>query len=104
MPTKKSLKMYVLVRSDLDTTYRGVQGIHAVAAFYERGNSTNWHNSTVVQLAVRNEQDLKQWMWKLDTQKKNYTSFSEPDLGDQITSIACVDTGEIFKNLPLSRN
>lgn len=104
MPTKKSLKMYVLVRSDLDTTYRGVQGIHAVAALYERGNPTEWHNDTIVQLAVRNEQDLKQWMWKLDNHKKNYTSFSEPDLGGQITSIACIDTGEIFKNLPLSRN
>lgn len=44
MQTKKPLKMYVLVRNDLDTTYRGVQGIHAVAAFYEGGNFTNWHN------------------------------------------------------------
>jgi len=91
------------VRNDLDTTYRGVQGIHAVAAFYERGNSTQWHNSTVVQLAVRGEAELKYWCWKLDKSKKDWIGFHEPDLGNQLTSIACVDTGEIFKNLPLSK-
>jgi len=94
----------VLVRNDLDTTYRGVQGIHAVAAFYESGNFTNWHNDTVVQLAVRNEDHLKSWMWKISKLNKCYSCFYEPDLGGQLTSIACVDTGEIFKNLPLAKN
>ncbi|MDO8640856.1 MAG: hypothetical protein Q7R33_04880 [Nitrosarchaeum sp.] len=94
----------MLVRSDLDTTYRGVQGIHAVAAFYERGNNSEWHNQTLVQLAIRNEQELRHWAWKLDVHKKNWTGFFEPDLNNQLTAIACVDTGEIFKNLQLSRN
>ena len=67
---KKPLKMYVLVRNDLEVTYRGVQGIHAVVAFYEKGNSTEWHNHTVVQLAVRNEKDLEYWVWKLQTKNK----------------------------------
>lgn len=99
----KSLKMYVLTRNDLEPTYRGVQGIHAVAAFYEHGNYTSWHNSTVVQLAVENENDLKKWTWKLDKKNKHWIGFHEPDLNGQLTSIACVDTGEIFKNLPVSK-
>jgi hypothetical protein len=99
----KPLKMYVLVRSDLDTTYRGVQGIHAVSAYYEKGNTTDWHNDTIVQLAIRNEQELHKWEWKLSQKKKHFVGFREPDLNNALTSIACVDTGEIFKHLPLSR-
>jgi len=103
MPIKnKSLKMYVLVRKDLDITYRGVQGIHAVAAYYEYGNNSEWHNETLIQLSVRNKLELEHWGWKLDKAKKHWIGFKEPDLGDQLTAIACVDTGEIFKNLPLS--
>jgi len=81
----------------------GVQGIHAVAAYYESGNFTTWHNNTVVQLAVRNEDHLRSLSWKLDQHKKRYACFHEPDLGNQLTSIACIDTGEIFKNLPLAK-
>jgi hypothetical protein len=103
MEQKKPLKMYVLVRDDLETTYRGVQGIHAVAQYYEQGNTTDWHNSTVVQLAVRNEQALKNWQWLLSSKHKKAVAFREPDLNDQITAIACIDTGEIFKKLPLAR-
>ena len=89
--------MYVLVRKDLDITYRGVQGIHAVAA-----NKSKWHNETLIQLSVRNLMELEHWTWKLDRAKKHWVGFKEPDLRDQLTAIACVDTGEIFKNLPLS--
>ena len=103
MSTQKKSKMYVLVRNDLDTTYRGVQGIHAVSAFYERGNSSDWHNETVVQLGVANERELEKWIWKLNQKNKHWVGFKEPDLKDQLTSIACVDTGEIFKGLQLSR-
>lgn len=104
MSTKSSqLKMFVLVRNDLDTTYRCVQGIHAVSAFYENGNDTNWHNETVVVLAVDNEDDLQHWCWKLDKAKKSWSGFNEPDLGGELTSISCIDTGEIFRKLPLAR-
>ena len=103
MRTKKQSKMYVLVRHDLDVTYRGVQGIHAVAAFYEKGNNTDWHNEYVIQLGIRGERDLKNWAWKLTQKKKDWVGFFEPDLNNQLTAIACVDTGEIFKSLPLSK-
>jgi hypothetical protein len=34
--------------------------------------------------------------------KKIYSIFCEPDLDDQITAIACYDTGVIFKKLYLA--
>lgn len=103
MNQKKPLKMYILVRNDLEATYRCVQGTHAVAQYYEKGNSTEWHNDTLVQLAVRNEQALKDWVWLLETKRKKFVVFCEPDLCNQLTSIACVDTGEIFRKLPIAR-
>ena len=100
---KKPLRLYVLVRDDLSVTYRGVQGIHAVASFYENGGHPDWHNETVVQLAVRNEQELRYWAEKLAMKGKRFSYFIEPDLKGQMTSIACVDTGEIFSKLSLSK-
>jgi hypothetical protein len=102
---KKPLKMYVLVRNDLEITYRGVQGVHAVAQImlHYPELATTWNNETIVQLAVRNEKDLEYWVWKLQSKNKKYDFFREPDLNNQMTAVSCVDTGEIFKNLQLSK-
>jgi hypothetical protein len=93
----------VLVRDDLSVTYRGVQGTHSVASFYENGGHPGWHNETIIQLAVRNEKELRYWAEKLAMKGKRFSYFTEPDLKGQMTSIACVDTGEVFKRLPLSK-
>ena len=100
---KRPLRLYVLSRNDLETTYRGVQGIHAVASFYEEGGHPEWHNGTVVQLVVRNEQELRYWAEKLKMRNKKFSHFLEPDLNHQMTAIACVDTGEMFSKLPLAK-
>jgi len=93
--------MYVLVRRDLDVTYRCVQGGHAISKFaldhYDK--LKEWNNNTIVYLGVPNEYVLNLWVSKLEDKEKIYSCFIEPDLGDKITSIACVDTGEIFKSL-----
>lgn len=56
-------RMYVLVRKDLDQTYRCVQGGHAIAAFalQNREAFCTWNNSTLVFLGVNNEIALRQW-------------------------------------------
>lgn len=100
----KPLKMYVLVRDDLSTVYKCGQGLHAAIEYYEQGNETNWHNDTIVILSVPNERRLKEWAWMLQHKhKKKFVEFREPDLHDQLTSIACIDTGEVFKKLPLAK-
>ena len=57
-------KMYVLVRKDLDKTYRMVQGAHAIAEYSLRGDKAlygAWNNSTVVFLGVTDEPALEHW-------------------------------------------
>lgn len=108
----KELRMYVLVRQDLDETYRIVQGAHAVAEYALRGYDSRtpiysgafqgWNNQTIVFLGVWNYRALQEWEVKLMDANKTFAEFKEPDLDEQITAIACVDTGEIFKNLPLA--
>jgi hypothetical protein len=101
-------KMYVLVRKDLEATYRIIQGSHAIVeysflenvqaqAFYRA-----WRNSTVIFLGVRNEQALEFWEFKLQSKGKIYAAWKEPDLKGQLTAIACIDTGEVFKGLNLA--
>ena len=95
-------KLYVLVRKDLDQTYRVVQGAHAIVEYSLRGNQElykEWNNSTVVFLGVRNEQALELWALKLVDRSKPFTCFREPDLKEQMTAIACIDTGEVFRKL-----
>jgi len=102
---KKRLKMYVLVRKDLSETYRCVQGGHALAAYSYNGNNDlydAWDNEYLIYLGVPNEAALKFWEMKLLDRNKDFECFREPDLGDQLTAISCIDTGEIFKDLSLA--
>ena len=100
----KPLKMYVLVRKDLSDSYRFVQGGHAVAQFAldHEDRFKLWGNQTIVYLSVPNEYVLSLYESKLIDNDKTYSKFIEPDLHDALTSIACVDTGEIFKNLRIA--
>jgi hypothetical protein len=105
MLTQSQPKMYVLVRRDLDETYRCVQGGHALAEYALRGDLDafrTWNNSTLVYLGVTNEFMLKMWAEKLTKKGKRWVGFREPDLTNQLTAIACIDNGEIFKKLPLA--
>lgn len=94
-------KMYVLVRNDLSKTYQMVQGAHALAQFalkYPKEFS-EWGNSTIVFLGIRNLIEMRIWMRKLFDEDKICIGFMEPDLDNQITAIACFDSGEIFREL-----
>ena len=102
MPTLPN--MYVIVRRDLNPVYAAVQGTHAVVA-YSLGVGhdlyQSWNNGTLVFLGVRNEQALKLWAMKIADHGKIFSTWCEPDMGGQITAIACIDTGEIFKKLDI---
>jgi hypothetical protein len=105
MNTQKSLKMFVLVRKDLNETYRNVQGCHSVAEYSLRGDKdlfNEWNNHTLIHLGVKDEWSLKRWKEKLKVTRKPIVEFYEPDLDYQLTAIACIDTGEVFKKLQLA--
>jgi hypothetical protein len=100
MPTPK---MYVLVRNDLSSTYKLVQGYHALSQYAMEHPSLfqEWNNTTICVLGIRNLIEMKMWQAKL-LPKKVISYFYEPDLDGQITAIACYDTGEIFKDLSMA--
>lgn len=98
-------KMYVLVRKDLPETYRTLQGSHAIAEYSLRGDQNlyqEWNNHTMIYLGVPNEAVLKFWSLKLTDKGKKWIGFYEPDLKNQLTAVACIDTGEVFKKLNCS--
>jgi|WetSurMetagenome_2_1015567.scaffolds.fasta_scaffold288832_1 hypothetical protein len=102
---KKAVKkMYVLVRNDLASTYKNVQGAHALALFAMEHSKEfqEWNNTTLVFLGAGNLKDIREWILKLTKRKKVFSVFYEPDLDDQTTAIACYDTGIIFRKLYLA--
>ena len=98
-------KMYVLVRNDLETTYRCVQGGHALAQFALENPEEliEWNNETIVFLACRGIDELLNYHIKAMDRCLPVSSFEEPDLNNQLTGIACYCDGRLFKKLPLAR-
>lgn len=66
-----------------------------------RGDRQNWDNGTLIYLGVKSERDLELWKMKLDLAGIAWTEFREPDIGNQVTAIAAVCDGKIFRNLGL---
>lgn len=95
-------KMYILVRSDLDPTYRCVQGAHALAqyAIQHPNDFKTWNNSTIVFLGVRYVSELKAWTQKLNGKK--YSLYKESDQDMQPTALACYDSGFVFRDLEVA--
>ena len=94
-------KLYVLQRKDLPISYQAVQAGHAVAEFLLYGPETEWDNGTLIYLGVNDEKDLIKWSEKLSMKQINFVIFREPDIGNQITSLAVVCDDKIFRNLKL---
>ena len=98
-------KMFILVRKDLGSPYKMVQGAHALAqyALEHTQDFNEWNNHTVVFVDVKDEKSLYKWKEKLHYSDKRTSIFHEPDINDELTAIACYDDGEIFKNLQVSK-
>jgi hypothetical protein len=94
-----SPRLYVLVRKDLPESYRAVQAGHAVAEWLLHDQS--WQNETLIYLTVTNEFSLYRWADKLDRKEIKWIGFREPDIGNQLTAIATLSDGRVFRNLEL---
>lgn len=82
-------RLYVLIDQKLD----------AVAQWLLEHPNQEWNNSYLIYLYA----DLDKWKVRLDLVNKDYSSFYEPDLGNQLTAIALQDDGRMFKKLKLVR-
>jgi hypothetical protein len=97
------MKLYVLVRDDLKTPgYKAVQAGHAVAEFLlEYGKTPGWDNGTLVFLVVKSEDELEYYQDLFAYREKLYSSFYEPDIGNQLTAVAVLGADTLVKDLPL---
>lgn len=82
-------RLYVLIDQKLD----------AVAQWLLEHPNQEWNNSYLIYLYA----DLDKWKVRLDLVNKDYSSFYEPDLDNQLTAIALQDDGRMFKKLKLVR-
>lgn len=86
-------KLYVLIDQKLDAVG------HAVAQWLLEHPNQEWNNNYLIYLYA----DLDKWKVRLDLVNKDYSSFYEPDLSNQLTAIALQDDGRMFKKLKLVR-
>lgn len=88
-------RLYVLSNRSLEPVYACVQSGHAVAQWLLDHPEQTWNNSYLIYLRA----NINYWKHKLDEEGIEYTEFKEPDLNNQVTAIAVLNNGEIFKNL-----
>jgi hypothetical protein len=93
------MKLYVLVRADLEWQHRSVQAGHAVAEFLLEHPETKWNNGTLIYLKVKDQEDLLDWCDRFV--EYAYTPWFEHDRGNQLTAIAVTGVDDLVKELPL---
>lgn len=83
------------------------QSGHAISQFFiDHSEIANqWNNNYLISLSIENEYNLKILLKKLKHLNVMVSSFHEPDINDELTSIAFIGTDETQKltsSLPLS--
>ena len=90
------MKMYILIRDDLPKNKQAVQGGHALAQFaLDWPESFNkWNNHTIVYMKVGYD-ELRDLEFSLvEDYGLACSEFYEPDLGDQLTALAVLNSNE----------
>ena len=97
----KQVKLTIIVRNDLTNGQQIAQSIHAVTEFAHKfpDQFQDWitNSQYVVALSTDNEEKLKELYKKLEWFGANVVKFHEPDMSNQLTSIAFYGTPEIMK-------
>ena len=95
-------RMFIIVRDDLKSVgLKAVQGAHALAQYLMENPKIKeeWNNHTLIFLKAENESFLKEIKRYLSVKGILYSTFKEPDLNNELTSICCYGNKNIFKNL-----
>lgn len=102
-------KLIVITRRDISPGYQAVQSCHAAIEFQhehpEIAKEWNTNSKYLVFLSVENEEALQRLLQKIQIRDIKYSTFFEPDIGNQLTAIAIEPTYESWKltsNLPLA--
>jgi hypothetical protein len=99
------MRVYVLVRKDLDYSSVAVQGGHALAELCQNHDLKEWidDHKTLIYLGVRNEIELLDYFKMVPIKEK--TLFREPDMRNECTALAILiksrDDQKLLKKLQL---
>lgn len=96
--------VYVIVRNDLSYAQKAVQSCHAIIESTKTFGMSGDHPSVII-CVVKSEQKLKKVAEEISKQNIKFSSFFEPDIGNQMTAIATEALPEtkryIFKRFQL---
>lgn len=81
-------KLFVITRNDLELPYQAVQLGHGVAEWMKVNKDHSWQNNTLVYLSVENLQRLELLKQRLDSRCLDPVCFYEPDINNELTSVA----------------
>lgn len=95
------MKLFIVVRKDLTPSQQIVQSGHAIAEFLLTRPYTKWNNETLVVLGLDNLDMLNKFIFKLDQMGIKWVGFKEPDIGNELTAIACDEDEPIFSGMEL---
>ena len=100
-------RLYVVTRKDLSPGSQIAQTGHSIAQFLleHPEKSKEWNNNYLVCLSTENEKSLNKLLEKLESFDIPISMFYEPDLDNQLTSIAFQHNSESRKyttSLPLA--
>ena len=89
----REMRLYAIGRSDLSPGQQAVQACHAVADLCVRhrdGEVADWadNHKTMVVLGAKDEAELRALLQALNSAGLRCQPFFEPDMGNQLTSIA----------------
>ena len=102
-------KLIVITRRDLSPGQQAVQSAHSAIEFQhehpEIAKEWNTNSKYLIFLSVENEEELQKLLQKAQIRNLKYSTFFEPDIGNQLTAIA-LEPGQISEklvsNLPLA--
>lgn len=105
---KNNQKLISITREDLPPGYQAVQSSHALIDFilaYPQ-IAQKWHSESnyLIQVSVKNEEELRLLKDKIHSKGLKYIAFYEPDLENQLTAIAiepCELSKKMISNYPL---
>lgn len=106
--TQVNEKLYVVTRQDIDPGYQAVQAAHSAIQFQhdypEIAKLWHEHSKYLACLSVKDENSLIDLIKKADKKNIKYSVFIEPDIDNQITSVAFEPsdaTRRLTNSLPL---
>ena len=97
----KQIYLVTVTRKDLHPGDQLAQSVHSATEFAHKfpNQFNNWMTNSqyVASLSADNEQHLKEVLMKLEWFGANVVTFREPDMDNQLTSIAFYGTPKMMK-------